>query len=80
MRYRRCGWRPVDPATGVRSDQTIRLTGLNSSRRYPVPLRHIHYFDAEKDWICSTYDGTVLAYIPNNGLSASTSSIVLTIT
>lgn len=48
-RYRRCGWRPVDPATGVRSDQTIRLTGPNSSRRYPAPLRRIHYFDADRD-------------------------------
>jgi Domain of unknown function (DUF4372)/Transposase DDE domain len=48
-RYRRCAWRPVDRASGVRSDQTIRLTGPNSSRRYPAPLRRIHYFDAEKD-------------------------------
>ena len=47
-RYRRCGWRPVDRATGVRSDQTIRLTGPKSSLRYPAPLRRIHYFDAEK--------------------------------
>lgn len=48
-RYRRCGWRQVDPSTGLRSDQTIRLTGPLSSRRYPIPLRRIHYFDAEKD-------------------------------
>lgn len=47
-RYRRCGWRRVDRATGVRSDQTIRLTGPKSSLRYPAPLRRIHYFDAEK--------------------------------
>ena len=32
----------------MRSDETIRLTGPNSSRRYPAPLRRIHYFDAEK--------------------------------
>ena len=48
-RYRRCRWRWVDRSTGLRSDQTIRLTGPNSSRRYPAPLRRIHYFDAEKD-------------------------------
>jgi transposase len=48
-RYRRCAWRGVDRSTGVRSDQTIRLTGPLSSRRYPIPLRRIHYFDAEKD-------------------------------
>jgi hypothetical protein len=48
-RYRRCSWRWVDRSTGLRSDQTIRLTGPKSSRRYPAPLRRIHYFDAEKD-------------------------------
>jgi Domain of unknown function (DUF4372)/Transposase DDE domain len=47
-RFRRCGWRRVDRAAGLRSDQTIRLTGPNSSRRYPATLRRIHYFDAEK--------------------------------
>ena len=48
-RYRRCSWRWVDRSTGLRSDQTIRLTGPKSSRRYPAPLRRIHYFDAEKN-------------------------------
>jgi transposase len=48
-RYCRCAWRGVDPSTGLRSDQTIRLTGPQSSHRYPAPLRRIHYFDAEKD-------------------------------
>jgi hypothetical protein len=48
-RYRRCTQRWVDHSTGLRSDQTIRLTGPKSSRRYPAPLRRIHYFDAEKD-------------------------------
>ena len=48
-RYRRCAWRGVDRSTGLRSDQTLRLTGPQSSRRYPAPLRRIHYFDAKKD-------------------------------
>jgi len=48
-RYRRCSWRWVDRSTGLRSDQTIRLTGRKSSRRYPAPLRRVHYFEAEKD-------------------------------
>ena len=48
-RYRRCSWRWVDRSTGLRSDQTIRLTGPKSSRRYPAPLRRVHYFDAEKN-------------------------------
>ncbi|MGB7848162.1 MAG: IS4 family transposase [Candidatus Acidiferrum sp.] len=46
--YRRCS-HPVDASTGVRSDQTILLTGPKTSRLYPNPLRRIHYFDAEKD-------------------------------
>jgi hypothetical protein len=46
--YRRCS-HPVDASTGVRSDQTILLTGPKSARLYPNPLRRIHYFDAEKD-------------------------------
>jgi hypothetical protein len=48
-RYRRCTQRWVDHSTGLRSDQTIRLTGPQSSRRYPAPLRRVHFFDAEKD-------------------------------
>jgi transposase len=49
MCYRSCEWRGVDHAVGLRSDQTIHLTGRKSSRRDPAPLRSIHYFDAEKD-------------------------------
>jgi len=39
--------RPVDKTTGLRSDQTIVLAGLKSSRSYPVPLRRIAFYDAE---------------------------------
>jgi uncharacterized protein DUF4372/DDE family transposase len=42
-------WRPVLRSTGLRSDQTIQLTGPKTSRLYPDPLRRIHYFDAEKE-------------------------------
>jgi hypothetical protein len=45
--YRRCS-HPVDPSTGVRSDQTIVLTGPKTGRLYPSPLRRVHYFDIEK--------------------------------
>ena len=41
--------RPVLRSTGLRSDQTIQLTGPKTSRLYPDPLRRIHYFDAEKE-------------------------------
>lgn len=40
---------PVDRLSGVRSDQTIVLTGPKTSRLYPGPLRRIHYYDADKD-------------------------------
>ena len=46
--YYRRGSRSVDPSTGVRSDQTIVLTGPKTSRLYPIPLRRVHYFDSEK--------------------------------
>lgn len=46
--YRRSS-HPVDRSTGVRSDQTIVLTGPKTSRLYPDPLRRIHYFDREKN-------------------------------
>ena len=39
--------RPVDKNRGLRSDQTIRLTGLKSSVYYPERLRRIHYIDTE---------------------------------
>jgi hypothetical protein len=38
---------PVDKSTGLRSDQTVVLKGLNSSKDYPQVLRRIRYFDAE---------------------------------
>jgi hypothetical protein len=41
--------RPVDKATGLRSDQTIVLAGRKSSRLYPDPLRRIAFYDAEND-------------------------------
>lgn len=47
--YRRRYSRPVDKSTGLRCDQTIVLTGQDSSRRYAVPARQVRYFDAEHD-------------------------------
>ena len=41
--------RPVDRSTGLRCDQTIRLTALRTAQRYPDALRRIEYFDAEKE-------------------------------
>jgi len=39
----------IDKATGVRSDQTILLTGENSRWVYPEPLRRVRYHDEEKE-------------------------------
>ena len=33
--------RPVDRASGLRCDQTIRLTGIRTAQRYPDQLRRI---------------------------------------
>jgi hypothetical protein len=41
--------RPVDRSSGLRCDQTIRLTGIRTAQRYPDALRRIVYFDAQKE-------------------------------
>ena len=38
---------PVDKSTGVRADQTVILTSLESAKAYPDPLRRISYLDVE---------------------------------
>jgi hypothetical protein len=38
-----------DRATGVRSDQTIVLTGPLTSTLYPIALRRVHYYSAERE-------------------------------
>jgi transposase len=48
-RFSRRGSYPVDRSTGLRSDQTILLTGPKTSQLYPDPLRRVHYFDADQD-------------------------------
>jgi hypothetical protein len=39
--------RLVDKSTGLRCDQTIRLTGVDTHRTYPLPMRRIRYVDLE---------------------------------
>jgi hypothetical protein len=46
LQFRRIYSHPVDQATGLRSDQTIALRGINSSRYYPENLRRVRIFDA----------------------------------
>ena len=41
----------VDKTTGLRFDQTVKLTGYKSKHRYPEKLRKIKYYDKEQDKI-----------------------------
>ncbi len=50
--------RPVDSATGVRSDQMIWLRNPSSIQHYPDKLRRIHYVDTET--------GKSLVFLTNN--------------
>jgi hypothetical protein len=40
---------PLDKDTGLRCDQTIRLTGTRSRGDYPTPLRRVKFSDARHD-------------------------------
>jgi hypothetical protein len=46
--YRRYS-RSVERSAGLRWAQTILLTGVRTTKRYPAAFRPIHYFDAERD-------------------------------
>jgi len=45
--YARLRSHSIDRTLGLRCDQTIRLTGVDSRRTYPIPLRRIRYIDPE---------------------------------
>jgi hypothetical protein len=47
LQFRRRYSHPVDKSTGLRCDQTIVLTGVDSAEDYPLPARRVRYFDAE---------------------------------
>lgn len=47
LQYRVIGRKTVDRKQGVICDQTIELTGFESSKRYPERLRRIRYYDDE---------------------------------
>jgi hypothetical protein len=40
---------PVDKTTGIRSDQTVILTAIESAKAYPETLRRVSFYDAETD-------------------------------
>lgn len=47
--YRRLYSRPVEKSTGLRCDQTIVLTGVDSATNYPEQLRLVRFVDTEKN-------------------------------
>lgn len=47
IQYRRLYSHPVDKLTGLRCDQTILLTGLQSAKDYPEQIRLVRFFDSE---------------------------------
>ncbi len=58
LQYRRLYSRPVDKTTGLRCDQTIGLTGTQSSQDYPAHLRRVKFYDAKHD--------RLLVFLTNN--------------
>jgi len=58
LKFNRLESRPVDAATGVRSDQIVWLRNLSSIQHYPDKLRRIHYVDPET--------GKSLVFLTNN--------------
>lgn len=58
MLYYVRGSRPVDKSTGLRCDQTIRLTGYQTKKRYLKALRRVSYWDEE--------NAKLLVFVTNN--------------
>lgn len=49
LAFRRRYSHPHDRATGVRSDQTIMLTGPKSATLYPIALRRVQFYSVERE-------------------------------
>ena len=47
FKFRRLYSHPVDKLTGLKCDQTIILTGINTAKQYPMKLRRVKYVDFE---------------------------------
>jgi len=48
LKYQRIYSHSIDKSTGLRCDQTIRLTGVKTQTDYPDHLRRIKFYDAAK--------------------------------
>jgi len=49
LKYRRVYSHSIDKSTGLKYDQTIKLTGPKTSNYYPEHLRRVGYFDSDTD-------------------------------
>jgi len=49
LQFRRLYSLPIDKSTGLKCDQTIVLTGMNSFQYYPEKVRRVRFFDEETD-------------------------------
>lgn len=58
LKFKRINSTKVDKSTGLKCDQTIKLTGVKTSKRYPNKLRRIKYWDAENELL--------LVFLTNN--------------
>ena len=58
LQYRRVYSHPIDKTTGLRCDQTIRLTGIHPSEDYPIYLRRVKFYDVKHD--------KLLVFLTNN--------------
>lgn len=58
LQFRPCKSRPVDKTLGLRCDQTIVLTGVDTAAEYPQSLRRIKYVDPDT--------GKRLVFLTNN--------------
>lgn len=52
LRFRRISSQAVDPAEGLRCDQTIELTGVATPKFYPERLRRVCVLDPEQPNLC----------------------------
>ena len=49
LKFRRLYSHPVEKSTGLRSDQTVVLTGSSTAKHYPDKIRRVRYYDSEND-------------------------------
>src|SRR5687767_14883369 len=63
LRYSRLHSQPIDPASGLRSDQIISLQAFYAAKKYPDKLRRVRFYDGQRQ--------RALVFLTNHfGLSA----------